>query len=158
MTWDQREESAFCDRARWGHGQWAEEPDKIEWRHKGIPCLIVRNPLAGNLCGYVGLPPGHPAYGGDWEHPLLADVNVHGGVTFGSRCQENGGHICHVARPGEPEDVWWVGFDCAHCDDRCPRDEPRHTWNGYPASYRDVDYVRRQTESLADQLLAMGAG
>src|SRR5690606_18441494 len=29
--------------------------------------------------------------------------------------------VCHVADAGEPDHVWWFGFDCAHCDDLSPK-------------------------------------
>lgn len=52
------------DKASWGPGPWHDEPDKIQWvdEETGLDCLIVRN-HGGALCGYVGVPDGHPAYG-----------------------------------------------------------------------------------------------
>lgn len=52
------------DKSQWGDGPWQSEPDKIQWQDEatGLPCLIVRGPV-GALCGYVGVPKTHPAYG-----------------------------------------------------------------------------------------------
>ena len=52
------------DKSQWGDGPWQSEPDKIQWQDAatGLPCLIVRGPV-GALCGYVGVPKTHPAYG-----------------------------------------------------------------------------------------------
>lgn len=52
------------DKSAWGDGPWQSEPDKMQWRDEttGLVCLIVRGPL-GALCGYVGVPEKHPAYG-----------------------------------------------------------------------------------------------
>ena len=135
------------NKASWGPGPWWDEPDRVEFRHAGLVCLIVRNTRLGNLCGYVAVPPEHPLYGCHYEN---VEVEVHGGLTYSDKCHE---HICHVPEPGEPDDVWWLGFDCAHGDDLVPaiastfgvlEDGSQH--------YRDLACVRRQTEWLADQL------
>jgi hypothetical protein len=46
--------------------EWDNEPDRVEFESLGLPCLIVRNPF-GALCGYVGVPEGHPWYYKDRE-------------------------------------------------------------------------------------------
>lgn len=72
------------DKSNWGQGPWQNEPDKVQWLDKatGLPCLIVRQPMSGHFCGYVGVPKGHPAFGKD-----DTDVSVHGGQNFSSKCQ-----------------------------------------------------------------------
>lgn len=96
---------------------------------------------------------------GSAETPTMTSaIDVHGGVTYTDRCQA-GGKICHVAQPGEPEDVWWIGFDCAHAGDVTPS----HRSRGYPRfdsyeSYRTVDYVRAEVTSLASQLARVVVG
>lgn len=141
---------------RFGPGLWVDEPDRIEWRAHGLPCLIQRNYSFGNLCGYVGVPPGHPAHGKGIDTPD-ADLDVHGGVTYASACN---GHICHVPAPGEPDDVWWLGFDCGHAWDLAPHDA-KHSPGLYVGEqsgmlprpqYRDIAFVRVQCEQLAEQL------
>src|SRR4051794_33398699 len=50
--------------------------------------------------------------------------DVHGGITFASGCQKSSDPsrgVCHVPEDGRPDDVWWFGFDCAHCDDLSPK-------------------------------------
>ncbi len=69
--------------------------------------------------------------------------------------------ICHVPEPGEPDHVWWFGFDCGHAFDFMPApaglnfppfsDEP-------PTTYKTLDYVRRECAGLAAQLAAAGRG
>lgn len=44
-------------------GPWDDEPDHLEFRHAGFDCVIHRVPHGGHLCGYVGLPIGHPLFG-----------------------------------------------------------------------------------------------
>lgn len=141
------------DKSTWGEGPWLHEPDREEFRHLGLACLIRRNPMMGNWCGYVAMPPGHRWHGMHYDE-CLADV--HGGLTYSDRCQ---GSICHVPREGEPDDVWWLGFDCGHCDDLAPGHEAtmrragidRH---GYDTTYRDIDFARATCRSLAAQALA----
>ena len=141
------------DRKGWGKGPWDKEDDHYEWRHDGYVCLIVRGPT-GALCGYVGLPPGHPWHGQKYSE---LDVDVHGGLTFAGPCH---GLICHEAREGESDQVWWLGFDCAHAFDRRPVTETllRHIRAEVPTVvklpdevYRKLAYVTRQVESLVKQ-------
>jgi hypothetical protein len=135
------------DRKGWGAGPWDGEPDRLQWRTEaGLVGLVVRNSV-GVLCGYVGLPPGHPQYGVTYGR---IDADVHGGLTYSNFCS---GGICHVPDPGEPERVWWVGFDTAHGGDLVPGFRrfslPNPLFDG---QYRDITYVRLQVESLAAQL------
>jgi len=85
-------------------------------------------------------------------------ANVHGGLTFSGPCDESG-HICHVARAGEPDEVWWQGFDCAHGFDYLPIAESWFGLGEFDAlrpCYRDVAYVREQVERLAQQAAEAG--
>jgi hypothetical protein len=136
-------------KSEWGEGPWQSEPDRVEWRSPhGYPLLMVRGPH-GNWCGYVGLPPGHPWHGkgtGD------VDADVHGGLTYADACQ---GEVCHMPAPGEPDGVWWLGFDCAHAFDVMPAMTALLKTIGHGhdlgGTYRDLDYVKAECESLAAQ-------
>lgn len=59
------------DKSTWGEGEWNQEPDKKEWQDEetSYPCLIVRAPVTGALCGYVGVPESHPLYGVPYNKP-----------------------------------------------------------------------------------------
>ena len=122
-----------CDEPGLLPGPWTGEPDKIQFQDEatGMACLVKRAGL--HLCGYVGVPPGHPFFGlgpGDCiapgcgmadcyegDHSVDSAVRVHGGLTYAAPCQEEHERgICHVADPGEPN-LWWLGFDCAHGGD-----------------------------------------
>lgn len=137
-------------RSEWPAGPWDAEPDLIEWRDEdtGYPCLVVRGPM-GALCGYVGVPPDHPWHGQDYGIP---DVEAPGGLTYADACA---GNICHVPLPGEPDGVWWFGFDCAHSWDIVPgMIKYLGMGGGLGESYKDIGYVQRACASLADQLKA----
>lgn len=149
----------FEDKSSWGPGPWQSEPDKVQWRDEAT----------GALCGYVGVPPSHPAFGKFYDD---VDVEVHGGLTFADKCHESddeGRGICHVTEPGEP-DVWWLGFDCAHFMDVSPAMDARSASIGlfrFPtsslgnepgtpgSSYKGVAYVRGEVTELARQLAAV---
>ena len=143
-----------------GPGPWWDEPDKVQWIDPatGLDCLMVRNGW-GAWCGYVGLPPGHPLHGVDYD---VVDVDVHGGLTFAASCDDEApedGGICHVPFPGRPVDVWWLGFDCGHAWDLQPAMEERSRRLGYHSRlsdevYRDWSYVADQVRDLALQLAA----
>jgi len=146
-------EERWVDRTGWPRGEWDNEPDRVEWRSEhGFPCLIVRGPM-GNLCGYVGVSPGHPWYEQSYNS-VEPDPHVHGGLTYSNSCA---GHICHVPEPGEPDHVWRLGFDCAHCGDARPGSmalSVRARWPYDDGQYRAVGYVRAETERLAAQAKA----
>jgi hypothetical protein len=52
----------YGPKSSWGPGPWQDEPDRLEWTHAGLYCLMIRNDL-GSWCGYVGVPPEHPLHG-----------------------------------------------------------------------------------------------
>jgi len=144
------------DRTGWGPGPWDEEPDRVEWRTaSGLVGLVVRSQSMGALCGYVGLPPGHALHGKD--HDAIDGIAVHGGLTYSSACSDP---ICHVPAPGEPEALWWIGFDCGHAFDVKPAMMARLAKCGFPPmrfanmeeEYRPLPYVRACVEVLAAQV------
>jgi len=150
------------DKTGWGDGPWQAEPDKEQWTDKatGLPCLIKRNDL-GALCGYVGVPEGHPWFGKDYDDIQAADV--HGGLTYAGICQEGPEDktICHIPAPGEPDQMWWLGFDCNHCMDIAPGMKAHMTAIGlgqslYPFGecYRTISYVKAECARLAEQAAA----
>ncbi len=149
------------DRTGWPRGQWDDEPDRVEFVAHGLTCLLHRNHF-GAWCGYVAVPSGHPAHGIGYDdvHELNPELHVHGGLTYSGVCE---GAICHIPKPGEPDDVWWFGFDCAHEFDIVPRmlvplsglDESLHSPLWEVGSYKDAYYVHGQTTELAKQLAEM---
>lgn len=131
---------------------WKNEPNRLEWRHAGRPCLIVRNRM-GALCGYVGVPVERAE---DVALRSRLDDLAHGGLTFGPEPCHEGGDICHVPLPGEAE-VMWYGFDCSHAYDVVPYfvDPP----DGMPRmslafhhgeKYRDIEYVKAIVNRMAE--------
>lgn len=146
-------------RETWGRGEWDDEPDICEWEYKGLTLRIRRNEL-GNLCGYVGVNDTHPYFSLDMDDKRLDHIGVHGGITFG------GLHGDEIAKT----DLWFIGFDCAHAGDLIPfsqgsalfpnsklkeelEEAKRQLYGG--DTYKDIKWVKKETERLADQLLEM---
>ena len=132
--------------------EWDNEPDRKHWidAESSLDCLIVRNGLGGRggrgaLCGYVGVPQGHPWYGKDYDD---VDAEVHGGLTFANACS---GKVCHDEHTEEVAnaDVWWLGFDCAHSGDFIPGMDRLSSFEG--ATYKNIAYVESECRSLAAQ-------
>ena len=112
----------------WPPGPWHSEPDELEWQHCGLQCCMRRN-WSGAWCGYVRVPEGHPHFGVHYDE--LYQYDVHCELTFsGSRRDQDG---------------WWVGFDCSQKCDGTPACPHRGV-------YRDLQYAKEQTESLAEQV------
>ena len=146
------------DKSKWGPGLWQDEPDKVQWIDEAtdLDCLVVRNG-GGALCGYVGVPPGHPLHGMDYDAvDDKTNIRVHGGLTFSDACQEHaeeGRGVCHVPEPGRPADVWWLGFDCAHHGDLSPKWDSEYAMFG--GFYKDLGWVRSEVARLARQVAAV---
>jgi len=58
--------------------------------------------------------------------------------------------ICHEECDAANNDVWWLGFDCAHLGDLSPAYKTE-IWFGDEV-YRDFCYVEREVQWLAGQL------
>ena len=155
------------------HREWETEPNELDFNDDatGLACRMRRGP-GGHWCGYVALPVGHPLYGkgyGDavtvpagymdrevkvdedygaiavltaslvakpdenvW--PLDVAVRCHGGLTYAA------------ARDGD----WWLGFDCAHSGDLCPK-YSHHDGD----VYRNVEYVKASLAKLCGDIQAI---
>ncbi len=111
---------------------------------EGYPVMVRRGGLPCVLCGYVGVPRGHPDYGASME--ILEDeLAVHGGVTWADGVHDGDGWQWAWAG-----DVWWIGFDCGHYDD-IEFDVGSRT---SIRSNKDAAFVRAEIRALAAQLKA----
>lgn len=165
--WDDHEFARW--RVGWPAGPWDDEPDKVQFADPatGLACLVRRNVRLGNLCGYVGVPPGHPLYAVNYdEADLWADGVPE--VNFAAPCaveEDEEYAICHVPGPGEPEPLWWFGFDNGHGGQLVPGLEEVHqrvlaTMQDRAFAlpddvYATVDDVKQQCARLAARLAAM---
>jgi len=122
--------------------EWLDEPNREEFEHAGLKCLIIRHPELGHLCGYLAVKRGHPCYGKFYDYLPYEDlfpVDVHGGLTFS---QEGDGKEY-------PKGYWWLGFDCAHAYDIVPFMPSALSQHG---SYKNFNYVRQEIKKLVAQV------
>lgn len=163
------------DKSKWPQGPWTDEPDEESGEHAGLAYRIIRHSRSGHLCGYVRVPEGHPLHGKgysdvvpdsmrdsvqaalqsplgkrgvvsvltrDPETPSIDILfDVHGSLTFAGELRGVEGH--------------WFGFDCAHAGDLNPGYSLPFTSDD--DEYRDIEYVRAECRSLAEQLAAVAA-
>lgn len=149
-------------RESWEDGPWQVEPDKMYWVDipTDLDCLILRHQDLGHLCGYVGIPRTHPYWQMSYDEAELADIHVHGGLTYAAACSADSHsemEVCHVALPGREKALWWLGFDAAHGRDTIPGMMRLNIIYGlgFPptwATYKDLTYMQKECESLARQL------
>lgn len=159
QTW-----TTVADKAAWGDGPWVNEPDKAQWVDPatGLTCLAKRSGTSGSWCGYVGVHAGHLLHGQGYSDGAQ-NLEVHGGLTYSGGCQEDERpieqRVCHIPAPGEPDDMWWFGFDCAHYMDFSPAMAARMGSVGVPRGrlydekYRTLAYVKAECAALAKQLV-----
>lgn len=177
--------SKVIDKSEWSRGEWDDEPDLQNFTTaNGMAGAIIRVSHSGALCGYVGVSADHPWHGKEYSdlvtptaeqlaRPVDVDkisvislfcsagsdpaegsridclIDVHGGLTYSG---------AGTAEYGEDPALWYFGFDCAHSGDLSPATDGR-----YPQfriggeTYRNIEYVRGEVESLANQLAAVSA-
>lgn len=67
------------------------------------------------------------------------------------RAHKQATSICHIPAAGEPDDVWWFGFDCAHSGDHSPAYDKDYGLHP-DSTYRTLEYVQAECRDLARQL------
>lgn len=130
-------------------GPWTSEVNREEFEHAGLNCLLVRHSSLLHWCCYVGVPPGHPAHGKDYDD---VHVDVHGGLTYSEMCN---GFICHKPKDGKPDNLYWLGADFAHLGDISPGASLRYLSQTGNDTYKDINYVREVCKRLAEQVSKM---
>lgn len=113
--------------------EWEKEPNFLEWNFNGLHCIINRTMDFGHLCGYVGVNKDHPLYKEQYRN-----LEVHGGITYI-------GNEMHFMN----KDLFYFGFDCGHAFDATPFFT---LFNNAGKVYRNIEYVKENVESLAEQL------
>lgn len=127
-----------------------------EFTYKNFRCVVVFNCFCGHRCGYVEIPFNHPI--SDKDCYELSYIDVHGGITFVK--------WEHATYPLESK-YGWIGFDCAHCDDRpdfeswikyCPEKRERLEIiksviieNKY-STIKSTEFCEEECKKIVDQL------
>tara|TARA_R110000787_G_scaffold114620_2_gene224352 strand:+ start:237 stop:653 length:417 start_codon:yes stop_codon:yes gene_type:complete len=131
------------DKTEWVDGEWNDEPDELHWKTEaGLDGLICRN-FGGSLCGYVGVPKEHIYFGTEYQE-VSYDITCHGGLTFS-------GDLNGFTLLSDYDDtLWWLGFDCAHGQDVCPKYyKDAFDMSFEEATYKNIEYVKKEVENLA---------
>ena len=105
--------------------------DAITWEYSGCALTILQpygaEAYLSHWCGYARVPNWPEGVSTDYNESPIGKLSVHGGVTY-------------TELDGDGSIV--VGFDCAHLgDDKDPQKS-------------NEEWLRRETEQMADQLLA----
>ncbi len=139
--------------------------------YKDYEYLIVLN-HNGHRCGYVAIPPLHPANEIGTRNNSYTDkdeldymelnISCHGGLTFGSNS-----HGLKKLLTNECQD-YWIGFDCGHVNDACDTEAYKKYYgeekfkkqetffNCYnDGSIKTFKYAENECKSIIDQLLEM---
>jgi hypothetical protein len=119
-------------------GEWTYEPHYLSFAKLGIRCFVVRNIHGFYLCGYIAVPEQHQWHGEGYDD---LPAKAHGGLTYADYGKDH---------PVLPDDLYLVGFDCAHAGDLVPVVNALSAINR-GATYRNFAYVKKQTENLAKQ-------
>jgi hypothetical protein len=116
---------------------------------RGTRASLRRSPFSGSWCGYVAVPPGHPYHGAPYDD---VPVEVHGDLTFASYCNEEDAEhgVCHVALPGEPERVYWLGFDFGHFLDMSPQKDLGDLVGAHISLFGRSPHYATATEAMAE--------
>ena len=127
--------------------QQGDAEDYIAFEYKGYQCRILKQSWSGKenyflmgmdsystsyYCGYVAVPKEHPFCQKNCLD-LALSLSVHGGITFGQMITPKS----QILNDLEGEFV--IGFDCKHF--------------GYTIEKCNSEYVRKELESLVDQLI-----
>ena len=164
-----------------------------DFEYKGYRCVVIFS-KGGHRCGYVGITNKHPLYGKyhsdqclelnmkniendeigkrgiipilcmdyeNIENGVRPDCyfDVHGGITYSDDSD---------TYPVKSDNLWWLGFDCAHCDDGKDLDlalkyglidnkyyeSMKEIENKYPTygTIRSLSYCEQECKNLVDQL------
>lgn len=160
---------------------------EIDFNHSGCRCVVIGQE-AGHRCGYVGIDKNNLLYNCDYGDnnsllkmsdledenigkrgviPLLSMsmneeresvspdcyFNVHGSITY----SEGGTNSEYPIN----SDLWWFGFDCAHCGDardvNLMNDKYKEIYESMPdlrddGVVRTTEYCIEECKSLAEQL------
>jgi len=115
---------------------WLNEPDIENFVYQGYECLLKRNML-GCWLGYVHIPAS--SVWAQQQNFMLLDV--HGGITYANLLPDQ-------------EDIFVLGFDCAHLGDIMPYAAEQGFFDPHASTstYKTIDYARDALKHMVDQI------
>jgi len=154
ITYDNIVYIEFFNKKDFPTGEWSAEPDFVQWSAYGLQCLAIRDMKLGSWRGFVGLEKSHKGYSQSHAELLesgwMPNLEVHGTLTFAGKLPAKYKEL--------NKSTWWVGFECSHGTDYLPlvkvdQSSPFYTSLRSQQVYKNIHFVRKQTNQLAKQLL-----
>lgn len=139
-------------------GKWLNEPDLCFWYYMDLPCLAVRDMSMGIWKGFVGLEEKHSLYDKTMEYivalPQALDLfrSVYGGLSGAGKLSPK--------YQSYAKSCWWIGIETSQGGDLMPllkldQSDPVLAKLVSNQSYKDLHFIRRETNKLAKQLIKL---
>ena len=112
-----------------------------EWEIDGFRAVIMKHDEMQHLCGYAGIPQGHPLHSKQCD-----DIEVHNSISYES----------DISPTGERDGLWWIGFHCAGLFDETPGEQGAPFPPIVPREYRDEEFVKKELFKMVAQIKALG--
>lgn len=137
-------------------GKWLKEPDLCFWHYHGFPCLTVRDMSMGIWKGFVGIDNSHSLY----EKTMDYIMDIPQALEL-FRCAYGGLSGAGKLSPkyqNYAKNCWWIGIETSQGSDLMPllkldQSDSDMTKLISNQTYKDLHFIRRETNKLAKQLL-----
>lgn len=144
----------FYNKKDFPPGIWLNEPDLCFWHH-GLPCLAVRDMSMGIWKGFVGLDASHSLYEKPMDYilgiPQALDLfrAAYGGISGIGKLSSK---LSNYAK-----NCWWIGIETSQGEDLMPliKLDPDMAKALSNQTYKNLHFIRRETNKLAKQLLKL---
>lgn len=132
---------------------------ETRFEYKGFPCVVLFTNM-GHRCGYVGLPMENKYYTQNYDD---IPIDCHGGLTYAS----------FYLSLQEETNLWWIGFDTAHCFDKSDFEKAKEYFKDEPevmksilfseelnkrydigGEVRSLEYCIEECKNIVDQITA----
>lgn len=146
----------FFNKKDFPPGIWLKEPDLCLWHYQHVPCLALRDMSMGIWKGFVGLDANHFLYEKNMDYilnlPQALDLFriIHGGLSTAGRVA-NKYH-------GYGKNYWWIGMEASQGSDLMPLlnlDQSDMSKILSNQTYKDLHFIRRETNKLAKYLIKL---
>lgn len=148
----------FFNKKNFPKGTWLKEPDLCFWHYRSLPCLCVRDMSMGIWKGFVGVDDVHLLFEKSIEDivalPQALDLfsSVYGGLSSAGKLS--------VKYQNFATNCWWIGLETSQGGDLMPllkldQNDSDLLKAISPQSYKDLHFIRRETNKLAKQLIKL---
>jgi hypothetical protein len=146
----------FFNKKDFPPGKWLSEPDLCFWYYHDTPCLALRDMSMGIWKGFVGITEGHLLFEVPMDQVIALPQALelfrvaHGGLSGVGRLPAKYQNLA--------KNCWWVGIETTQGDDLMPmlkldQGDPDMAKLLSNQTYKDLHFIRRETNKLARHLL-----